>query len=153
MAYATLSEVQELIAQFPITASSAPDTTQATEIIADISDEVDVRLAGAGIAVPVDTPEYFLRWLGVLTGYGSAAAILKSMFPAAVGPGETPAYAFWEERYQAGLKAITDGEISAPDTPTGSGFVEPSTYLTRNPDTNEDIGVNAEPLFSIGKIY
>lgn len=153
--YGTIGELQELIAQFTISASSKPNTTQATAIIQGISDEIDVALQGVGVTVPATTPAYFLNWLAALNSYGAAAAVLKSMFPDAVGPGDTPAYAFWNEWYQRGLAAIRDGSlVPVSIIVVGSGsYVLPSTYLTNNPDTNEDIGIIAEPLFSIGKVY
>lgn len=153
MAYATLAEVQGLIAQFTIGASTTPNTTQANAIITDVSNEIDVRLASAGFSVPVTTPAYLLDWLGLLNAYGAAAAILKSAFPDAVGPGDTPAYAFWEERYQAGLKLISDGEVAPPGAGSNENNVLPSTYLTRNADAEEAIGVIAEPLFKMGRVF
>lgn len=153
MSYATITDVQDLIAQFPITTTSKPNTTQVTAIIADTSNEIDVRLSGAGFAVPVTTPGFFLAWLKRLNAYGAAAAVLKSMFPDAVGPGDTPAYAFWEERYQAGLKAITDGTVSPEGWAAGANQVMPSTYFTRNPDAEEVLGDIAEPMFSIGRTF
>lgn len=153
MSYATDADVQELIAQFTLGASSVPTLTQAGNIRTDISNEIDVRLSGAGFSVPVMTPSYFVDWLGRLNAYGAAAAILKSMFPDALGPGETPAYAFWEARYQEGLKAIADGAVSPPEAASNSNQVLPSTYLTRNADAEEDLGAIAEPLFKIGKVF
>lgn len=153
MPYAVIGDVQELIAQYPLSVSSAPTTAQATQIVLDISNEIDVMLSGAGFSVPVTTPSYFVDWLGLLNGYGAAAAVLKSMFPNAVGPGETPAYAFWEARYKEGLKAIADGTISPPESPSNANFVLASTYLTRNPDTEEALGDIAEPMFGITRVF
>lgn len=154
MAYADLTGVQALISQFTIGVSTNPTSTQATAMIADVSNEIDVHLASAGFTtVPVVAAGYLLEWLKALNEYGAAAGILKSAFPDAVGPGDTPAYAFWEERYQAGLKFIDDGKLSVPDVTSDSAAVLPESYLTRNPDAEEDIGVIAEPLFSIGKVY
>jgi hypothetical protein len=153
MAYATLPIVQEYIAQFTIDANSKPTTTQATAIIDDISNEIDVLLASNGWAVPVTVPAAFLDWLSTTNAYGAAAGILKSMFPHTTGPDEEPAFAFWEERYKARLQMIIDGVINLPDATANSNQITPSTYLTRNPDTEEAIGVIAEPLFSIGKVF
>lgn len=153
MAYATMVDVQDLIAQFPITASSAPTTTQATLIMTDTSAEIDARLSAAGVTVPVTAPASYLRALALLNSYGAAAAILKSMFPAAVGPGETPAYAFWEKRYQDGLAALSGGTSVPPDVTDNLNFVLPSTYLTVNPDAEYELGDIAEPLFPLSKVY
>lgn len=155
MAYAVIADVQDLIAQFPLSTTSTPTTAQATTIMNDTANEIDMRLSRAGVTTPVTTPAAFLRALALLNAYGTAAAVLKSMFPAATGPGETPAYAFWEKRYQDGLAAISDGSFLPDDVVVvgSSGLVEPSTYLTRNPDSEEDTGVIAEPMFKIGKVF
>jgi hypothetical protein len=154
MPYAVLADVQGLVAQFAISASSVPNSTQVTTIIDDTSDEIDVRLAAAGYTAPATAPPYFLDWLGHLNAYGAAAAVLKSAFPDATGPGDTPAYAFWEARYQAGLKAITDG-TAIPDGVVGSSpnVITPSTYFTRNPEADEAIGAIAEPAFTRRKVF
>jgi len=152
-AYATLDDVRGLIGQFTIDATSKPTATQAQVIVDDTADEIDVRLAGAGFLVPVTAPAYFLDWLGLLNGYGAAAAILKSKLPDATGQGDTPAYAFWEARYQAGLDDISSGTVGIPDAATGTGLILPSTYFTRNPDVEEATGAIAEPMFTIGKVY
>lgn len=153
MAYAIEADLQELIAQFPLSASSKPTDAQATLIINDTSDEINARLSAAGVATPVATPASFLRALALLNAYGAAAAVLKSMFPDAVGPGDTPAYAFWEKRYQDGLLAIANGSMVPAAVAANVDSVMPSTYLTRNPDSEEDTGIIAEPLFKIGKVY
>ena len=156
MPYALFQDLQDMIAKYSVSAATRPDTTQATAIIADISNEIDVALSAAGVAVPVTTPTFFLDWLGRLNAYGAAAAVLKSMFPDAVGPGDTPAYAFWDNWYQRGLDGIRDGSLIPGSVVTGgagANFVLPSTYLTRNPDENEDIGVIAEPIFTLRKSF
>lgn len=152
MPYAVIGDVQGMMAQFTISATTKPTTTQAEAIIEDISYEVDTHLAAAGVTVPVTAPDYFLAWLGRVTGYGSVAAILKSMFPAASGAGETPAYAFWEARYRAALKGIDDGTL-LPAGVTSTDRIGPSTYLTRFPEEEYDLGVNAEPFFKRRQVW
>jgi len=153
MAYATIEKVQELVAQLTLGSDSVPTIDQAASIMEDTASEINVRLSSAGYATPITTPVELTGWLSLLNAYGTAAAVLKSAFPDAVGPNDTPAYAFWEERYQAGLTAIGDGTIS-PVTPTSdASLVLPSTYFTRNPDMEEDTGRIAEPLFKMGKSF
>ncbi len=153
MAYGTLVKVQGLMAQFTIGASTSPTTTEAATILDETSDEIDMRLSAAGVAVPATAPAGFLIFLSRLNAYGAAAAILKSMFPGATGAAETPAYAFWEKRYQAGLMSIVDGSAIPPDAPAGSGTVDPSTYLTRNPNAEEELGDIAEPRFKMSQVF
>lgn len=151
MAYAVLKDVERLIAQFEITATGTPSSTEVDRILTDMEAEVNVALAAAGYTVPATAPAFFLEWLRILVSYGTAAAVLKSRFPDVVGPGENPAYAFWESRYKAGLKGIQNGSMVPPDAGSTSAFVAPSTYLTRNPDTEEKLGDIAEPGIKIGK--
>ena len=150
MAYTTLTNVKGLMAKFSVGVSTTPTEAQATTIIDAIAWEIDAALVGVGYTLPCEGPAWFVSWLGMLTAYGAAAAILKSMFPDATGPGESPAYAFWESRYQEGLKGIRDGTIVIPDAVRG---LSPSTYFTRNPDAEEDLGIIAEPFFKRGKVF
>ena len=153
MAYAVRTDVEGLIAQFTLDANSKPTQTQADTLIDDTGDEIDVVLSSAGVAVPVTTPTYFKEALKFLNAYGAAAAILRAMFPDATGSGETPAYAFWEARYKAGLKGLKDGSHIPPGVTRSAGYVPPSTYLTRNPDEEEDLGDIAEPQFKVGQVF
>src|SRR3972149_715127 len=107
MAYAVIADVQALFPKFPVGAATKPTTTQATAIINDVSAEIDSALAGAGYAVPVASPSWFVDYLGLVNQYGAAAAILKAMFPDAAGAtDQNPSiYAFWESRYQRAMNA------------------------------------------------
>lgn len=154
MAYATIDEVQGMMAQFTISSTSKPSTTQATAIIDDIGYEVETHLAGAGVTVPVTEPSYFLGWLGRVNAYGAVAAILKSMFPSAVGAGETPAWAFWETRYRNALKGIDEGDLIPPGI-TSTSRVTPSTFFTRYPTEGRSdlVGTPGESWFTRSKIF
>lgn len=153
MAYAVQADVEGLIAQWTLSATSKPTSTQVGVIITDVSNEIDSLLAGLGYTVPVTAPSYFLDWLGILNAYGAAAAVLKSMFPDAAGPGETPAYAFWESRYKAGLGRLKDGSAIPAGLARSSKSLVPSTYFTRNPDEDEDLGDIAEPRIKMDKVF
>lgn len=144
--YTAIEDVERLIAQFVLGDSTKPDITQSQSIISDTEYEVNTYLSAKGVDIPVASPSYFVEWLGLLCSYGSAAAILKSMFPSATGAAETPAYAFWEARYKAGLKGIMDGTL-IPSDMIPAKQIRPSTYFTRNPDSNEPLGTIAEPWF------
>ena len=155
MAYAALSDVQGLVAKFTISASTKPTDTQAGVIITDVSAEIDSVIAGAGYAVPVTTPSWFVDYLGLVNQYGAAAAILKAMFPEAAGSADTvPAvYQFWESRYQRAMKALRDGSAIPAGLAASSAQVTPSTYFTRNPDEEEDLGDIAEPFFKRSTVF
>jgi hypothetical protein len=147
MTYGVICDVEGLMAQFTISGTTKPDDTKAGVILDDVSDEIDVVLAAYGLTVPVTAPAYFLAWLGLLNAYGATAAILKSMFPGSTGPGENPAWAFWEKRYREGLAGLKDGSLIPGEAVPAAAFPDPSTYLTRNPDQDEDLGDIAEPRF------
>lgn len=150
MAYATVPDVERLMAQFVIGSSTKPTETQVETIIADTEQEINAILAGRRITVPVTQPTEFVGWLKLLVSYGATAAVLKSMFPSAAGPGETPAYAFWESRYKAGLKGLSDGTLLPAEYQTG---IKPNTYFTRNPSSEESLGDIAEPWFKRSKQF
>jgi hypothetical protein len=143
---ATVEDIERLMAQFSISATSRPTKPQIDTIILDTEHEVNTALSGANIMVPVSSPQYFVNWLGLVVSYGATAAVLKSMFPSASGPAETPAYAFWEARYKAALKGIVSGDLIPGDVPKSTKSVRPSNYFMRNPTSEEDMGIH-EPWF------
>lgn len=151
--YVEVSDVKAIIAAFDVGRETNPDRLEADTIVIDTDAEINSVLDAAGLSVPVTTPSHFVDWLKALNKYGAAAAILKSMFPDAAGPGETPAYAFWEARYRNALKMFAKGQ-GIPDSATkGGGDLNPSTYLTRNPDVEEDLGDIAEPRAKMGRVF
>ena len=156
MAYATSAEVQAAIAKFTITSTTKPTSSQLTTILAEIDGYIDSILSAKGIAVPITAPAHFTQALQSIGVAGTAARVLKSMFPDAVGADETPAYAYWQARFDDGIKALVDGSL-IPDDPlvigTTSGYVAPSTYLTNNPDEEVDLGTIGEPFFTRGKVF
>lgn len=156
MVYASNSQVQGAIAKFTVGASTKPTTTQMSTIISEVEGIIDSVLSAKGIAVPVTLPAHFEQALEGISVAGSAARVLKSMFPDAVGAGETPAYAYWQKLFDDGIKALVDGSL-IPDDPlvvgSASGYVAPSTYFTNNPDEEAEIGTIAEPFFTRGKVF
>ena len=153
MAYAAIADVTARMAKFTISTTSKPTTAQITEFLDDIQGEVDVHLAAMGVTVPATTPAYFMDWLKGVVADGTAALALKSMFPDAHGPAETPAYSFYQNRYEAALEGITDGSAVPVDLTTGN-YVAPSTYLSVNSESEADIGELAEKfMFKVGKVF
>ena len=155
MAYAALSDVQGLLAKFTIGASSKPTDTQAGVIITDVSAEIDSVIAGRGYAVPVAAPAWFLNALKLLNAYGAAAAVLRSMFPDRTGgeDGSSALESFYAAQYNRGLRRLATGESIPPGLAAGSAQVTPSTYFTRNPDEEEDLGAIAEPFFKRSTVF
>lgn len=155
MAYANLADIQGMIAKFTINGTSSPSSAQAANIIGQISAEIDSMIADAGYAVPVTTPAWFVDALKLLNGYGAAALILRSMFPDARGSGESAVaeYSYYATEYSKGLKRLQEGVGIPPEVPSSSGMVSASTYFTRNPDSEETLGVIAEPFFKRSSPY
>ena len=155
MAYAALADVQGLLGKFTLSASSKPTSTQATTIIGQISAEIDSVISAAGYFVPVASPAWFLDYLKLLNAYGAAAAVLRSMFPDRAGAGEASAALeiFYAAQYNRGLRRLASGESIPPGLAAGAAQVTPSTYFTRNPDEEEDLGDIAEPFFKRNTVF
>jgi hypothetical protein len=156
MAYADLADVQALMAQITIDGSSRPTSTQVTNvIIPQVSAEIDGVLAARGLTVPVTTPAYFLEALTLLNAMGSAAAVIRSMKPVKAGASEGSASyeAFYADWYQKGLRRLESGTGIPDGLATSGAGVGPSTYFTRNPDEEEDLGDIAEPFFTRGMSF
>lgn len=148
--YTTLAKVQGMLPAFTLDGTSVPTSTQAQVLIDEVAAEIETVLAGAGVTVPVTTPDYFVTRLSILNAYGATAAILKAAYPEATGPGENPAYAFWESRYKMGLAALRKGE----DVPLDQVQAGPSTYFTRNPDEEEILGdLAGDHKFKIDQVF
>ena len=146
MAYCTTTDVNAILGVHPATSSTTPTLTQLGLMIDDISAQMDAYLKGAGIAsVPVTSSQdsTVAAFLIGVNKWGAAASFLKGMFPEATGPGENPAFAFWEKRYNNVLDGWLDkdGPKGIPaNLLGGAGDANPSTYFTRNPDQEETLG-------------
>lgn len=153
MAYATEVRVEALMGQFPISDSSKPTTTQVAVIIGQVDALVDAALATQGLTVPVTAPAYFLEFVTGWSTNGVVAQVLRSGFPDVIGPGEQPAFRYWQRLFDDVMVGIKSGDLIPADAVRAGIFVAPSTYLTRNPDENEDLGDIAEPLFKRDTIF
>ena len=155
MSYADRADIQGMMAKFKLSASTTPTIAQADDIIDDISAEIDSVIAGAGYAVPVTSPVWFLRALRMLNRYGATSAVLRSMFPQKSGAGEAAVAieSYYATQYQRGLKRLATGEAIPPELATGTAQVKPSTYFTRNPNAEEDLGEIAEPFFKRDTVF
>lgn len=154
MAYATLDNVRALLSKFTIDANSAPSATEATTLIDQIDGEINTVLASVGVTVPVAAPAHFVSALAILNTYGAAVLVAQAMFPDRAGAAEGSAalYTVWDQRYRTGLAKLRDGSGIPPSVAVG-GRVHPSTYFTRNPDAEEDLGDIAEPTFTRTMIF
>jgi len=154
MAYAELSDVQALMAKLPLTDSTTPTSAQATTLIGQVSAEIDSVIAAAGYAVPVTSPGWFVTALKLLNAEGAASRILRAMFPQsrAATDGSPSEYALYARNYADGLRRLQGGNGIPPDAVTNSGSIGPSTYFTRNPMQEEDLGDISEPTFKRSQV-
>lgn len=141
MAYAAFVNVQNRIARHVLTTSTPVKPDQVDEFVEDVSSEIDAILVQIGYAVPVSEPDWFMTRLRSLNADGAAAITLKSLFPEATGPGGSPAWSFYQRRYDAGIKSLLDGAH-----PKAANVLTAETYFTDHP--SKDI-----PLFKVQEQY
>lgn len=153
MAYCTTSDVQALLPKFVLSTTTKPTLTQVEQFCDDVAAEIDIYLARGGASTPVSTPTTLVTWLRKISGAGVAAMTLKAMFPDQLGPAETPAYAFFEKQYQDALKLMKDGDFISSIVGTSGDLSDVSTYFTRNPDEEEELGEIAEPTFKVSSVF
>lgn len=138
MVYATFEQVSSRIARLDLD-DLTPVTQNNVELFADdVSAEIDSALVALGYGVPVTEPTWFMNRLRSLCSDGAAAITLKASFPDAKGPGEQPAYAYYEKRYQNGLK-----QLNAGAHPKKAELGTADTYLTQNPDLDVPLNTSA----------
>lgn len=146
MAYTDTTAVNGVLGDHAATSGSTPGLTQLSAIIEGISSQIDVCLKSVGVAsVPVTSAadSTFATFLAEVNKWGATAEFLKGMFPEATGPGENPAFAFWQKKYDDVLKGWKDpdGPFGLPTGLLGGpGDADPSTYFTRNPSEEEVLG-------------
>jgi len=155
MAYCDTTDVQALLPQFTLSTTTKPTLVQTGLFIDDIAAEMDIYLARGGVTTPVTTPTTFTTWLKKVNAEGAAATVLRGMFPGQMQNANqvsSPAD-MWEARYKAALKLIQDQKFLSSITGSGDDLQVPTTYLTNNPDEEEDIGEIAEPFFKLGHTF
>jgi len=125
--YCVLADVRNLIPTLTIGAATMPTTVQAEAVIAMVENNIDLILTSRGWTLPVDD-DATLAHLKTIASYGSAAAILKTKFPADDGPGsDSGAAGFWQTQYKEALDGLLAGTINLGDSgldpnTVGSGF-------------------------------
>lgn len=143
MAYCQLGDVRGLVSNWTIDSSSSPSSTEAQAIIDGVDGVIDGVLAGVGLTVPVTSPARFVELLKSCSMYGSAAQVLKSMFPEERPPGAESAWKFWSDEHRAILEGLKSGALIPHDAAYAIEKL-PATELTRNPDELEDLGDRGE---------
>lgn len=147
--YAASTDIQRAIAQFTIGTELVTTSGDVDSFIAEIEGEINTTLDAQGVTVPVTAPGWFVASLKALTIYGVSAEVMRANFPVPQTLGAQPQFGFFESRYKAGIKRITDGKI--PQSAARSAQVRISSYFTANPDeeqTADELGelAGAAPL-------
>ena len=151
MAYLAIDQVlARLGRQGTLDTASVPTLTEATDMQAGVSAEIDMIIAPHVSSTPVASPLGLVTYLGAVEAWGTAAEILKARFQSGGGPDAEKAWAFFEGRYQKALARLASG--AGLDSLAGDQLL-PESYYTRNPDTAEDIGTIAEPMFADGMAF
>jgi len=143
MAYTTTDLTNDILGPHQATATTVPTVTELGTIIDGVASHIDSILLGAGVAtVPVTGSHNstFFTTLAEVNKWGAAAEFLNAMFPEADGPGASGAGGRWQKKYDDEIKAWRDGKSIPAGLLGGSNDVSPSTYFTRNPDTEETLG-------------
>ena len=154
MAYAQVDDVQGRMAHSAIDATSTASSDQVERFLGDCAAEINAALSVRGVAVPVTTPLWYLDDLRSINADGATALTLRAIYPDTRGPGEVPAYAYFQKRYEMALAMIKDGSTVPAGLPAGAGRTFSSNYFTRNPQEEETLGdLEGEPLFKIGQRF
>lgn len=158
MTYSTNAMVLGMVARVfagGFASDTTPTSAQVDTFRTQIAAEIDMHLGGVGYVTPATSPATFTAWLSLVESEGVSAMVLKSFAPESIvsdnGGPVVPAYAFWESRYKAALKAIDDRTIvgvGAAITETGLA----ASYLYDNPDNDpftDDSTDGQQPLASM----
>jgi len=154
LAYADVNAVQALnTTRTAYSTSTKPTLVQVTEIIDEISGEIDAVLAQHAVLVPVTAPASFVKWLKNLNALGAAAQAEMAAFPEFdSGQGSSPQGNRYWRMYQDGLKLLVDGIAIDPAAATSSDDTRARTFLTDYPDNDpQDAGFTEgqQPAFSM----
>ena len=157
MAYASTSDVNRILGPHSATATTAVTLTDLGNIIDGISSQIDAILKAAGVGtVPVTSAmdSTFATYLVAVNIWGAAGEYLKGLFPEATGPGESPAFAFWQKKYIDALDAWRKGSDLPATLLGGDSDQSPSSYFTRNSAEEELLGDLAErPLNKLSDLF
>ena len=137
MSYAVADDVNVLMGPHKVTASTAFTLTDLTAILLRLSARVDGLLSSVGLGVvpvvddgSIET-SILLAHLKTIVSWGGAAIAFRTLFPEAVGPGETPAFAYWDKKFtDASVRLAARNDI--PRRLFGSRFAV-SSYFTKSP--------------------
>jgi hypothetical protein len=150
MAYSVAADIDRVLGPYNTSSTTPVTTTDLTTIVAQIDQQVDAVLKGAGVAsVPVVTGDdsVFFNYLNSVSVWGSAAEALKAIFPDGnVGD-------FWQAKYDAALGNLRNGTDIPSALLGGANDPTVDTYLVNNPTEEADLGdLEGAHLFSVNSL-
>lgn len=150
--YCTLDDALSLLGDVTLrdavagVTATTPSLTQATALLSQVTQEIDMHLRAAGGALPV-TDADALASLHAIAMNGTAARIAKAKWPADAGPGgDNGAVGVLRDDYRWGLAFIDGGGLSR-DSESGeaasvaSAFTRPYAVLGDVLDTADDVAM------------
>lgn len=162
--YATITDVNALIAQVPFTAQSTPTQAQVDQFLTDVTTMINATLGNMGYTVPVDVVTYPLSGIILkrLCSAGAAGLALQVRQSSVAADGAVQDNV-WTMRYDKWLKALKDNNdpFELPDAPrTGKQIVKPlgelqkdATSLSVDSGTAQDpYNYISNPPFRIGQV-
>lgn len=149
--YADTADVNVLMGPHRITETTKLTLSDLEKLLLNVDSDLNARLNDAGVGViPVLDPA-FTGYLKTLASWSAAAQAFKIQFPEAMGPGEQPAYAYWEKRYQAALLLLS-GAIPG-DLISGFANAAVSSYFTKHPEEEAEMGnLAGASLFTVDNL-
>ena len=149
--YSTTDDVNTLLGPHKVTSDTSFTLANLTAVLLRLSARVDAILNSVGFA-PVPVVDDSSTEIGILLGHlktvvswGGAAISFKANFPEAVGPGETPAYAYWDKKWTDALIRLAARQ-DVPRSLFGTIY-QAASYFSENPDqeliVGQDIGLLA----------
>ncbi len=151
MSYSTTEQVNRILGPHAVTATTPVTTSDVDALRSDVSYKIDAVLISEGASVPA-TDTTVTDYLGAMESWGVTAQVFKALFPEASGPGEQPAYAYWQSLF-------TDALSSLPKLVQGwanAGLItlrakrKASSYFTENKSEEADLGdLEGASLFKV----
>ncbi len=135
--YTQTDDVNILLGPHKVTEGTKLTLSGLEKLLISVDADLNARLTSYGVAaIPVIDPA-FKSYISTLASWSAAAQALRINFPEATGPGESPAYAYWEKRYQDAMGRF---QVSVPEDLLSGGTGTASSYFTKNPEMEAELG-------------
>jgi len=152
MAYSTTAEINRILGPHAVTATTPVTTTDVDALRATISGVIDGELSALGVSTVPVANAVVMATLAGIESWGVTAQVLKALFPEATGPGEQPAFAYWQKLYDEAMKGLSKMVAGWAKgglvTTTGAKVV--SGYFTEHTEDEAELGdLEGASLFKV----